>query len=198
MKGGAGLPVTAPAAHEALRGLGERAVERAGTVARGYAVLEEASPAERQPDGLHVLDRHEKSFHNLRTAVVKLAVPVRPQAWRIDGLTYDDRPLWIRDQWHAHWVRPPESGIEAGRAGARRTGCLGRLDVKPHAFIVGDAPAVVLILEGPQASGHLDRHAQRLHAEVAGQAGVRRGEERGVDVRQELERGGIASRRRRH
>src|SRR5260370_41601511 len=123
----------------ALGCLSECAVECASAVTGSDAVLEEAASAERQPNRLHIVNSGHEGFHALRTTVVFLAVPVGPEAKGIDRLAYSHLPLGVRHQWHAHPVRPPESRVETGRAGAGRTGCLRRRKVEPRALPVGDA-----------------------------------------------------------
>ena len=166
-------------------------------VTGGNPVLEEAASAERQADRLHILDRDLEGLHDFQTAVASLAVPVRPHARGINNLAYGHRALWIGGQRHAHWVRPPESRIEASRACAGRTGCLRRREVESHTFRVGGAAAVVLILERTHAAVDLDGDLQRLAAEITGQTGVSGGEQCRVDIGFEWERGGVTRCRRR-
>src|SRR3989442_15671386 len=108
------------------------------------------------------MDRYNEGLHDFQTVVVELAVPVRPHVHGIDRLAYGHRPLGVSDQRHAHWVRPPELREEAGRTGAGRTGRLRGREVEPHAFRVGGAAAVVLILDRTRAAGHAAGDSPRL------------------------------------
>jgi hypothetical protein len=166
-----------------LRGrLSKGAVERASSVTGGDAILEEAAAAERQADRLPILDRNLEGLQDFQTVVAELAVPVRPHARGVNGLAYRHRRLGVGEQRHAHWVRPPELCEETGRAGAGRTRCPRRREVEPHVFPVGQAAAVVLILERTRAAGHLDGDVQRLAAEIPGQTVLSGREQRGIDV----------------
>src|SRR5713226_9986984 len=56
----------------------EGAGERLGVGVGRDAILEEAATAERQADGLNMLNRLEERLRNGRAAIGPLAVPVRP------------------------------------------------------------------------------------------------------------------------
>ena len=142
-----------------------------------------------------------EGLHDREAAVATLAIPIRPLI-RVKHVRRYGLGLVSSKQRQVHWVRPPELGVETRW---RRTGAWpgrGRgAEIKPHGsrdVVHAVGAAAVLSHKACGVAADADHVLQCFPGEIAGQARVSRGEQRGVDIGLELERSGGVRRGCRH